>query len=194
MFQILLIMSHPPLVSSLVDVLVNGDEVASGGTPEDSPLPLRKVSGIYFCINNLFSWYIFFFFFCTVTLSDDYYYLEKVNIYFALLTVMSSRMRLTLILSNLSEYRLILAELAKIRWYSLRLSRIIVKLLFNILSTKRILLLERFVVMQVMQCISDESWKLNNYVYRKLSAMYKSWITLLFWSYFCIMRISWLKN
>ena len=34
-------MSHPPLVSSLVDVLVNGDEV---GTPEDSPLPLRKVS------------------------------------------------------------------------------------------------------------------------------------------------------
>lgn len=37
--QILLIMSHPPLVSSLVDVLVNGDEV---GTPEDSPLPLRK--------------------------------------------------------------------------------------------------------------------------------------------------------
>lgn len=41
MFQILLIMSHPPLVSSLVDVLVNGDEV---GTPEDSPLPLRKVS------------------------------------------------------------------------------------------------------------------------------------------------------
>ena len=43
-FQILLIMSHPPLVSSLVDVLVNGDEVASDGTPEDSPLPLRKVS------------------------------------------------------------------------------------------------------------------------------------------------------
>ena len=43
-FQILLIMSHPPLVSSLVDVLVNGDEVASGCTPEDSPLPLRKVS------------------------------------------------------------------------------------------------------------------------------------------------------
>jgi len=42
-FQILLIMSHPPLVSSLVDVLVNGDEVASDGTPEDSPLPLRKV-------------------------------------------------------------------------------------------------------------------------------------------------------
>ena len=37
-------MSHPPLVSSLVDVLVNGDEVASDGTPEDSPLPLRKVS------------------------------------------------------------------------------------------------------------------------------------------------------
>ena len=37
-------MSHPPLVSSLVDVLVNGDEVASGCTPEDSPLPLRKVS------------------------------------------------------------------------------------------------------------------------------------------------------
>lgn len=37
-------MSHPPLVSSLVDVLVNGDEVAPGGTPEDSPLPLKKVS------------------------------------------------------------------------------------------------------------------------------------------------------
>ena len=46
LFQILLIMTHPPLVSSLVDVLVNGDEVASAGTPEDSPLPLRKVSGI----------------------------------------------------------------------------------------------------------------------------------------------------
>ena len=43
LFQILLIMTHPPLVSSLVDVLVNGDEVASAGTPEDSPLPLRKV-------------------------------------------------------------------------------------------------------------------------------------------------------
>ena len=42
-FQILLIMSHSQLVSSLVDVLVNGDEVASDGTPEDSPLPLRKV-------------------------------------------------------------------------------------------------------------------------------------------------------
>ena len=40
-------MSHPPLVSSLVDVLVNGDEVASDGTPEDSPLPLRKVSGLF---------------------------------------------------------------------------------------------------------------------------------------------------
>ena len=36
-------MSHPPLVSSLVDVLVNGDEVALGCTPEDSPLPLKKV-------------------------------------------------------------------------------------------------------------------------------------------------------
>ena len=36
-------MSHPPLVSSLIDVLVNGDEVASGCTPEDSPLPLKKV-------------------------------------------------------------------------------------------------------------------------------------------------------
>ena len=46
-FQILLIMSHPPLVSSLVDVLVNGDEVASDGTPEDSPLPLRKVSCLF---------------------------------------------------------------------------------------------------------------------------------------------------
>ncbi|XP_078348626.1 protein CLEC16A-like isoform X2 [Oculina patagonica] len=44
--QILLIMSHPPLVSSLVDVLVNGDEVASGGTPEDSPLPLRKACSL----------------------------------------------------------------------------------------------------------------------------------------------------
>lgn len=41
--QILLIMSHPPLVSSLVDVLVNGDEV---GTPEDSPLPLRKACSV----------------------------------------------------------------------------------------------------------------------------------------------------
>lgn len=38
-------MSHPPLVSSLVDVLLNGDEVAAGVTPEDSPLPLKKVSG-----------------------------------------------------------------------------------------------------------------------------------------------------
>ena len=46
-FQILLIMSHPSLVSSLVDVLVNGDEVASDGTPEDSPLPLRKVSYLF---------------------------------------------------------------------------------------------------------------------------------------------------
>ena len=45
--QILLIMSHPPLVSSLVDVLVNGDEVTSDGTPEDSPLPLRKVSCLF---------------------------------------------------------------------------------------------------------------------------------------------------
>lgn len=36
-------MSHPPLVSSLVDVLVNGDEV---GTPEDSPLPLRKACSV----------------------------------------------------------------------------------------------------------------------------------------------------
>lgn len=44
--QILLIMSHPPLVSSLVDVLVNGDEVASGCTPEDSPLPLRKACSL----------------------------------------------------------------------------------------------------------------------------------------------------
>ncbi|XP_020607380.1 protein CLEC16A-like [Orbicella faveolata] len=44
--QILLIMSHPPLVSSLVDVLVNGDEVASEGTPEDSPLPLRKACSV----------------------------------------------------------------------------------------------------------------------------------------------------
>ncbi|XP_022784974.1 protein CLEC16A homolog isoform X3 [Stylophora pistillata] len=44
--QILLIMSHPPLVSSLVDVLVNGDEVASGSTPEDSPLPLRKACSL----------------------------------------------------------------------------------------------------------------------------------------------------
>ena len=47
-------MSHPPLVSSLVDVLVNGDEV---GTPEDSPLPLRKVSvvlkNILFSTRNL---------------------------------------------------------------------------------------------------------------------------------------------
>ena len=50
MFQILLIMSHPPIVSSLVDVLVNGDEV---GTPEDSPLPLRKVSVVF--KNILFS-------------------------------------------------------------------------------------------------------------------------------------------
>lgn len=44
--QILLIMSHPPLVSSLVDVLVNGDEVASGCTPEDSPLPLKKACSL----------------------------------------------------------------------------------------------------------------------------------------------------
>ena len=44
-------MSHPPLVSSLVDVLLNGDEVAAGVTPEDSPLPLKKVSGNRgFCI------------------------------------------------------------------------------------------------------------------------------------------------
>ena len=43
-------MSHPPIVSSLVDVLVNGDEV---GTPEDSPLPLRKVSVVF--KNILFS-------------------------------------------------------------------------------------------------------------------------------------------
>lgn len=47
-------MSHPPLVSSLVDVLVNGDEVASDGTPEDSPLPLRKVScsSLSFTVQN----------------------------------------------------------------------------------------------------------------------------------------------
>ena len=44
MLQVLLIMSHPPLVSSLVDVIINGDEVTSGDTPDDSPLPLRKVS------------------------------------------------------------------------------------------------------------------------------------------------------
>jgi len=48
-----LIMSHPPLVSSLVDVLVNGDEVASEGTPEDSPLPLRKVRCSCYLLFNI---------------------------------------------------------------------------------------------------------------------------------------------
>ncbi|XP_031563331.1 protein CLEC16A-like, partial [Actinia tenebrosa] len=40
--QILLIMSYPPLVSSLVDIILNGDEVDPGATPEASPLPLKK--------------------------------------------------------------------------------------------------------------------------------------------------------
>ncbi|XP_031560161.1 protein CLEC16A-like, partial [Actinia tenebrosa] len=39
---ILLIMSYPPLVSSLVDIILNGDEVDPGATPEASPLPLKK--------------------------------------------------------------------------------------------------------------------------------------------------------
>lgn len=43
LFQILLIMSYPPLVSSLVDIILNGDEVDPGATPEASPLPLKKV-------------------------------------------------------------------------------------------------------------------------------------------------------
>ncbi|XP_048575918.1 protein CLEC16A isoform X2 [Nematostella vectensis] len=40
--QIMLIMSYPPLVSSLVDIILNGDEVDLGDTPEASPLPLKK--------------------------------------------------------------------------------------------------------------------------------------------------------
>lgn len=36
-------MNYPPLVSSLIDIILNGDEVAPGENPEESPLPLKKV-------------------------------------------------------------------------------------------------------------------------------------------------------